>query len=256
MKTVILAGGMGMRMKEHTESIPKPLVTIGGHPMIWHIMKLYSHYGFNDFVICLGYKGEKIKDYFVNYRQLKNDFTLTLGTENKLIPHDHDVENWNITFAETGENTPTGGRIKKIEKYIDGEDFFCTYGDGLSTVDVRALLEFHKQKGKIATVTAINPISQYGVLDIGDDDSITKFKEKPRLSQWINGGFFVFKKGIFDYIEEDDVLESDTFGRLTEKKEIAAYKFNGFWECMDTFKDAEQLHRMWNENIAPWRIWK
>ncbi|MBI4439855.1 glucose-1-phosphate cytidylyltransferase [Candidatus Woesearchaeota archaeon] len=256
MKTVILAGGVGMRMKEYTGQIPKPLVHIGDRPIIWHIMKLYSYYGFNEFIVCLGYRGDKIKDYFVNYHELKDDFTLQLSNENKIIPHSQDVEDWKITFADTGENTNTGGRIKKIEKYIDGDDFFCTYGDGVSNVDLNALLEFHRRKGKIATLTAINPISQYGILDIAEDDVINSFREKPRLSQWINGGFFVFNRNIFSHLHDGDVLEKDTFGRLTEQREIAAYRFKGFWECMDTFKDAEQLNRMWNENIAPWRVWK
>ena len=254
MKTVILAGGMGMRMKENTESIPKPLVPIGERPILWHVMKLYSHYGFHDFVICLGYKGERIKEYFTSYRYL-TDFTLRLGSERKIVRHTHGNDEWSITFAETGEATETGGRIKKIEQYIAEDDFFCTYADGLSTVNLRSLMEFHKKQGKIGTLTALRPLSQFGMLDIGDDDLVRDFQEKPRMSQWVNGGFFVFNKGIFGYLRDGDILERDTIPRLIQDREIAAYRFNGFWKCMDTFKDAEQLKEMWKQNSAPWRLW-
>lgn len=234
MKTVILCGGEGTRLKELTESIPKPLVEIGGKPILWHIMKIYSYYGFNDFILCLGYKGNLIEEYFKKNKE----------------------ENWNIIFSDTGSDTNTGGRIKKIEKYINDELFFATYGDGLANIDLKELLDFHKQKNKIATITCVNPLSQFGVIDIDKDDFIIKFKEKPPLNQWINGGFFVFNKKIFNFISEKDTLEKRPFEFLAEKKEIAAHKFEDFWDCMDTFKDMQLLNRLWKENKAPWKVWE
>jgi glucose-1-phosphate cytidylyltransferase len=231
MKTVILCGGEGTRLKEITESIPKPLVEIGGKPILWHIMKIYSHYGFNDFVLCLGYKGELIEKYF----------------------KDNPESDWSIEFVDTGAKTNTGGRIKKIEKFISDDLFFATYGDGLANIDLNSLLKFHNDKKKIATITCANPLSQFGVLDV-EDDLVLGFKEKPPLNQWINGGFFVFDKRIFDYLTEDSVLEKEPFEKLANLKEIAAYKFNEFWECMDTFKDMQLLNKLWKDGKAPWKV--
>ena len=234
MKTAILCGGEGTRLKELTESIPKPLVEIGGKPILWHIMKVYSHYGFNDFILCLGYKGDLIEEYFKKNKE----------------------KEWNIAFADTGQKTNTGGRIKKIEKYIDDGLFFATYGDGLANINLKELLDFHKRKNKIATITCVNPLSQFGIIDIGNNNLIIRFREKPPLNQWINGGFFVFNKEIFGFISDDDILEKRPFEILANKKEIAAYKFRDFWDCMDTFKDMQLLNKLWKEQKAPWKIWE
>ncbi|OGQ46303.1 MAG: glucose-1-phosphate cytidylyltransferase [Deltaproteobacteria bacterium RIFCSPLOWO2_02_FULL_46_8] len=233
MKTVILCGGEGTRLRELTESIPKPFVEIGGKPILWHIMKIYSHYGFNEFILCLGYKGNLIEEYFRKNKE----------------------KEWDIVFADTGLKTNTGGRIKKIENYIKDELFFATYGDGLADINLKALLQFHKKKNKMATITCVNPVSQFGVIEIDSDDLITKFSEKPPLTQWINGGFFIFNKGIFDFIREEDVLEKKPFEILAARGEVAAYKLKGFWDCMDTFKDMQLLNRLWEQNEAPWKIW-
>lgn len=232
MKTVILCGGEGIRLREYTESIPKPMVKIGDKPILWHIMKLYSYCGFDDFVLCLGYKGDKIKEYF------KND------------------ENWSITFADTGLGTNTGGRVKKIEKYIEDDTFFTTYGDGLSDIDLNDLLEYHKSKNKIATLTTIKPLSPFGMLEIDSNNLVTDFKEKPILDYWINGGFFVFDVGVFDYISENDALEKEVFERLAKDNNLSAYKHTGFWKCMDTYKDNLELNKMWVNKKAKWVIWE
>ncbi len=233
MKTVILCGGEGTRLRELTDYIPKPLVEIGGKPILWHIMKIYSHYGWNDFVLCLGHKGDLIEDYLKKNRE----------------------EGWNITFADTGLNTNTGGRIKKIERYIDDELFFATYGDGLADIDLDALLRFHKAGKKMATITCVNPPSQFGAVEISGDDSITYFREKPSTSQWINGGFFVFARAVFDLVRENDVLEKEPFEALVRKKQMAAYKLTRYWGCMDTFKDMQVLNTLWKENKASWKVW-
>lgn len=254
MKIVILCGGKGTRLKELTEEIPKPLVEIGGMPIVWHIMKIYSNYGFNDFILCLGYKGEAIKRYFKDYKAIKGDFTLNLASEN-IKSHDENNENWNITFAETGLETNTGGRIKKIEKYIEDDTFFCTYGDGLSDINLKELLSFHKNKGKTATMTCINPLSPFGLVKFDENGIITESKEKPRMEGWINGGFFVFNKKIFGYLKENSILEKDVFDKLVEEKQLCAYPFKGFWDCMDTFKDNQTLTELWKNNNAPWKVW-
>lgn len=234
MKTVILCGGEGTRLKELTESVPKPLIEIGGKPILWHIMKIYSHFGFNRFILCLGYKGDLIEKYF---------------KENK-------ERGWEIVFADTGLKTNTGGRIKKIERFIDDDLFFATYGDGLANIPLPELLHFHQQKNKIATITCVNPVSPFGVIDIDRNGLIDHFKEKPKLNQWINGGFFVFNKKLFDFLREESVLEKEPFEQLAEKKEIAAFPFKGFWNCMDTFKDRQLLDQLWKENGAAWKVWK
>lgn len=243
-----------MRFQEETEFRPKPLVTIGNRPILWHIMKIYAHYGFNDFVLCLGYRGDMIKKYFLEEEWSSNDFTLSTK-ERKRVDHSSGEEDWNITFADTAIETNTGGRIKQIQKYIpEGEDFFATYGDGLSDINLNDLLEFHRKKGKTATVTCLRPYSQFGILET-DDSLVTSFKEKPKLDHWINGGFFVFKHKIFSYIGENDVLEKKPFEELAAKREIAAFKIDGFWQCMDTFKDYQLLSDLWNKG-APWKVWE
>jgi len=232
-KIAILCGGKGTRLREHTEDIPKPLVEIGGRPILWHVMKIYSHYGFKDFILCLGYKADMIKDSFAK-----------------------EISEWKITFVDTGLETNTGGRIKKIEPYIEGDDFFVTYADAVSDIDLNLLLDFHKKKNKIATMTCVNPISQFGIIRSSEDGVISEFKEKPRLNEWINGGFFVFRKDIFKYLEEDDILEKDAFGRLIAKRQAAAYRFNGFWACMDTYKDTLMLDSFFKKGDCPWIKWE
>ena len=230
-KTVILCGGKGTRMGN--DELPKALFSIGGRPVLWHIMKIYAHYGFKDFILCLGYKGHKIKEYFAK------------------------VKDWHIRFVETGLDTNTGGRIMKIESHIKEETFFATYGDGLADININALLKFHKAHKKTATLTAVKPFSPFGIVGIATrSDTVTHFEEKPVLDHWINGGFFVFEKKIFDYIKEGDILEKNTFNRVIKTKNLAAYKHGGFWECMDTYKDNLRLNQLWDEKKAPWAIWK
>ncbi|MBR9699245.1 glucose-1-phosphate cytidylyltransferase [Candidatus Woesearchaeota archaeon] len=255
MKVVILCGGKGTRLKEKTEFIPKVLVEIGGYPILWHIMKIYSHFGFKDFVLLLGYKGEMIKEYFANNETWKKeDFRLDM--KKKEISYiGQELEDWTIEFIDTGPDTNTGGRIKKIQHLIKDDTFLCTYGDGVADIDIKKTIEFHKKHDKIATMAVVNPLSQFGIVEIGDDDVVTGFKEKPKLKSWINGGFFVFNKKIFDFIGENDVFEKDPLERLVKKGQLAAFKFQGFWECMDTYKDNEMLNDLWHTH-PPWKVWK
>jgi glucose-1-phosphate cytidylyltransferase len=256
MKTVILCGGKGTRMREETEFKPKPLVEIGGMPILWHIMKIYSQYGFNDFVLCLGYKGNMIKDYFLNFEWFTNDFTLRLGDgKRETVMHNKSLQNWNITFANTGEETDTGGRVKMIEKYVDGDDFFLTYGDAVADVDIGDLLKYHNAKGKIATVTAVHPTSRFGVLEVGDDGVAQSFLEKPMVSGVINGGFFALKPDVFDYLDIGSNLEKDAMREISQKGELAVYNGCRFWQCMDTYKEAEELNKQWNQGVRPWVKW-
>jgi len=254
MKVVILCGGRGTRLLEETEFKPKPLVKIGNMPILWHIMKGYSHFGFYDFILCLGYKGEMIKEFFVNFSWMTNDFTLELIKGEKIFHSSSPIENWKITFVDTGLETPTGGRIKAIEGYIDDETFMATYGDGVSNVDIKMLLEFHKEKGKIATLTAVHPPSQFGVIE-EKNGIASSFKEKPILEGLINGGFFVFNRKIFDYLSFDSVLEEEPLRQLTRDGQLSVYLHSGFWMCMDTFKQAQILNNMWNKGERLWKVW-
>lgn len=252
-KVVLLCGGKGMRLREETAVRPKSLVEIGGKPILWHIMKIYSHYGFNDFVICLGYKGDMIRDYFQNYCLYNNDATI------KVTTHDVQFENqksedWNVTLAETGEETNTGGRIKKIEKYIDSDYFLATYGDGVADLDITKLINYHLENHKIATLTGLHPISKYGILEIDSKGTVTYFKEKPALKEWVSGGFFVFNKKIFSYLSENCVLEREPFEQLVKDKELNVYKHEGFWGSMDTYKDLEYLNDVWQKE-KKWKMW-
>lgn len=256
MQVAILCGGMGTRLREETEFKPKPLVTIGERPILWHIMKHYGHHGHREFILCLGYKGHQIKEFFMNFDWMAADFTLHLKRrEDRVVSHTHEPEDWSITFAETGQATPTGGRVFRIRKYVKGDDFCLTYGDGLSNIDLKALLAFHKKRGKIATLTAIHPTSPFGVIE-SDDGLARSFKEKPRLDGLVNGGFFVFKKKIFEYLDEDSVLEEGPLRALAAEGQLAVYEHKDFWMCMDTFKDVERLNRMWAEGTKPWVVWK
>ena len=251
---VILAGGLGTRIREETEFKPKPMVEIGGRPVLWHIMKHLSSYGINRFVVCVGYKGDVIRDYFLNYRARNNDFTVSLGNKDSLKFHsDHEESNWDVTVAETGALTNTGGRVFAIEKYIKGEEFLCTYGDGLADVDIHNLAKFHSKHQKTATVTAVKPVSRFGILELDNQDNVASFKEKPQTDGWINGGFFIFKPNIFSLLTPNIVLEKEPLQTLAANGQLAAYKHEGFWQPMDTFRESKMLNEMWDEGTAPWR---
>lgn len=256
MKVVILCGGLGARMKEETEFRPKPLVAIGQRPIIWHIMKLFSFYGFKDFILCLGYRGDLLKEYFLKFRTMHADFTINLKDKSTIRFHneDHDTD-WNVTLAHTGLRTPTGGRIHKIAHYITENHFFVTYGDGLADINIRRLLEHHLAKGKTGTMTGVHPVSRYGVIDY-HNDGIRLFREKPLHEGWINGGFFVFQRRFFDYLDTDAVLEKEPMDALIGKKQLALYRHHGFWRSMDTFKDAKQLNALYAAGRTPWMVWR
>jgi glucose-1-phosphate cytidylyltransferase len=256
MKVVILAGGMGTRISEETDLKPKPMIEIGGKPIIWHIMKMYSNYGFNDFVICLGYKGYMIKEYFANYFLHQADVTIDMKN-NKMEVHQKKAEPWKVTLVDTGIDTLTGGRIKRIEKYVDNETFMLTYGDGVCDINAKKLLDFHRSKGKYATVTAVQPLGRFGAMDIARDKVIS-FVEKPQGDGvWINGGFFVLEPEVFKYIKNDQTIwERDPLEKLSEKEQLSAFKHKGFWKCMDTLRDKIELENLWHNRKAPWKIWK
>lgn len=257
MKVVILAGGRGTRISEQTEAIPKPMVEIGGKPIIWHIMKLYSSYGFNEFILCLGYKGYAIKEYFSHYFLHMSDVTIDLA-KNKTTVHSTASEPWEITLVDTGLKTMTGGRLKRVQKYIGNEIFMLTYGDGVADIDINKLLRAHKESNKIAFVTTIQNAGRFGILDIGKNNTVKKFLEKPRgESNWISSGFFVFRPEVFDYIKQSDdtVLESGPLEDLVKDGQLGAYKHYGFWKCMDTLRDKIELDMLWESKKAPWKIW-
>lgn len=257
MKVVILAGGQGTRLREETEFRPKPLVDIGGRPMLWHIMKQYDHYGFREFIIGLGYRGNMIKEYFLNYEAINNDFTICLGRDHRVSFHDaHQEQNFQVTLAETGQDTMTGGRVKKIEKYLDGNTFMVTYGDGLSDVCIPDLLQFHQNHGKLATVTTVRPVSRFGILNLDNDGRVLSFSEKPRLDGWVNAGFFVFERGVLDYLEGDDcILEREPLEQLAHEGQLVAYQHTGFFFAMDTYREYKHLNDVWISGKAPWKVW-
>jgi len=258
MKVVVLCGGLGTRLREETEYRPKPLVEIGGRPVLWHIMKLYAHHGFRDFVLCLGYRGTMIKDYFLNYDAMNNDFTICLG-QNARIRYEgdgHKEQNFSVTLADTGPNTMTGGRVNRIRKYIHDDRFMLTYGDGVSDVDIRGLLQFHRSHGKIATVTAVRPTLRFGALDISDDTRVLSFLEKPRADHRTSAGFFVLERKIFDYLGDDDcILEKEPLERLSADGQLMAYQHDGFFGAMDTHRDFTYLNDLWDRGKAPWPVW-
>lgn len=255
MKAIILAGGFGTRITEETHLRPKPMIEIGGKPILWHIMKIFTHYGINDFVICLGYKGYYIKEYFANYFLHMSDVTFNLR-ENTVKVHYNHCEPWKVTLLDTGLNTMTGGRLKRAAPYLDDEPFCFTYGDGLSDVDIDALIKHHKQQGLLATMTAVQPPGRFGVLDIAGP-LIRSFEEKPRgEGGWINGGFFVLEPDVIDYIQDDTTIwEREPLERLAAEGQLCALKHEGFWQAMDTLRDKMKLEDMWNEGKAPWKLW-
>jgi glucose-1-phosphate cytidylyltransferase len=258
-KVVILCGGAGTRLREETEYRPKPMVNIGSRPILWHIMKYYSHFGCKDFILALGYKGEMIKNYFCNYELMNNDVTIELGQPERMsIHHSHDEAGWKITLANTGEKTLKGARLKKVEKYIPDETFMMTYGDGISNVDINALLAFHAFHSKLVTVTGINPASRFGELKI-DGDRVVSFIEKPQNGEGlINGGFFVFNRAIFNYLSVDDScdLEVGPLEQIAKEGQLMVYKHRGFWTCMDTLRDMEYLNKLWDDGNANWKNWE
>jgi len=252
MKVVILAGGYGTRLSEYTSSIPKPMVTVGNRPILWHIMNSYAKHGFSDFNIALGYKAECVKEYFLNYRNLNSDFTIDLMTGNTSF-HQIEETDWNVTLVNTGLKSMTGGRVKRMQEYIGNEAFLLTYGDGLSDIDITALVNFHKSHGKMVTISAVHPAARFGELDI-INDKVVSFKEKPQVMQgWINGGYFVIEPSFFDFIDGDStILEKTPLEKAAEMGELMAFQHKGFWQCMDTKRDRDHLEELWKSGTAPW----
>jgi glucose-1-phosphate cytidylyltransferase len=257
-QTMILCGGMGTRLREETEYRPKPMVEIGGRPILWHIMKGYAAHGFTDFIICLGYKGEMIKEYFLNYEAMNNDFTVELGRPESIAFHDGHAENgWHVTLADTGHASNTGARVKRASRYLTGDRFMLTYGDGVSNVDFRALVAFHERAGTLATVTGVRPGSRFGALHV-DGTRVEQFREKAQADAGlINGGFFVFERRALDYMSDDPacVLEREPLERLAADGQLSMYQHDGFWQCMDTYRDYQQLNDLWDSGEARWKKW-
>jgi glucose-1-phosphate cytidylyltransferase len=257
MKAVILAGGLGTRLSEETSLKPKPMIEIGNKPIIWHIMKIYSAHGINDFIICCGYKSYLIKEYFQNYFLHQSDITIQMQ-DNKTEVHQNDIESWNVTLVDTGENTMTGGRLKQVKEYVKDEEAFCfTYGDGLGDIDISSLIKFHKDHGKQATLTATRPPARYGALKLGSQNIVERFQEKPvGDGSWINGGFFVLNPRVIDLIKDDQTMwEKEPLNNLYKNKQLYAFKHNGFWQPMDTLREKNLLNELYATGKAPWKIW-
>lgn len=256
MKVLILAGGLGTRLSEETSVIPKPMVEIGGKPIIWHIMKIYSYYGYNDFVILLGYKGYIIKEYFANYFLHQSNVTIDLSN-NHMEVHSNDSESWKVTLLETGLNTLTGGRIKKAKEFIGRDTFMLTYGDGVSDIDISSLVSFHRKHEKLATMTSVQPAGRFGALEINNENRVLKFNEKPKGDgTWINGGFFVCEPQVLEYIDDNStIFERSPLENLSNDGQLFAYKHEGFWQCMDTIRDKNLLNEIWDSGQANWSVW-
>ena len=258
MKVVIFAGGLGTRISEETDARPKPMVEIGGKPILWHILKIYSYYGFDEFIICLGYKGYLIKEYFMHYYLHNSDITIELGNNNIDI-HDTNAESFKVTLVDTGLATKTAGRLKRVQKYLGDDDFMLTYGDGLADINLKSLLAFHQQHGRMATVTSVQPEARFGGMEIAANGEVESFKEKPKGDgKWINGGFFVLRPEVFKYLDGnmDDIMwEDDPLENLTRDNNLMAYRHNGFWKCMDALRDKMELESLWQNNQAKWKIW-
>jgi glucose-1-phosphate cytidylyltransferase len=256
MKVLLLAGGFGTRLSEETNIVPKPMVEVGGKPILWHIMKIYSHYGFNEFVVLLGYKGYFIKEYFANYFLHQCDVTIDMA-KNETTIHSNKAEPWKVTLLDTGLHSMTGGRIKRAKEFIGDQPFMLTYGDGVADIDIKALVDFHKSHGKLATMTSIQPDGRFGALQIEADQQVSRFLEKPRGDgNWINGGYFVCQPEVLDYIGGDDtVFEKEPLENLCKEGEVYTYQHHGFWKCMDTLRDKQQLNEIWEAGKAPWMKW-
>jgi glucose-1-phosphate cytidylyltransferase len=257
-KAIVLCGGLGTRLREETEFRPKPLVDIGGRPILWHIMKTYAHYGFREFILCLGYRGSMIKEYFLNYEAMNNDFTICLGQKFHVHYNGHHQEQqFQVTLADTGQETNTGGRVKRVQKYLDGGPFFLTYGDGVADIDIPRLLEFHKSHGRLATVTTVPPISRFGIMDIDPESKVLNFTEKPKSKEWASAGYFVLEPEVMEYIGGDDcIFERDALEKLAAQGELMAYRHDGFFYAMDTFREYQVLNQLWNSGQAPWKVWE
>lgn len=255
MNVVILAGGLGTRLAEQTEVRPKPMVEIGGRPILWHIMKHFAHFGHSDFYVALGYKGEVIKRYFLDYASLNGSLSLDLRT-GRVNAHERECEDWQVHLMETGPETPTGGRIRRLRPWLDDDTFLVTYGDGVADIDIDALLRFHRSHGRIATVSAVRPPARFGGI-VFDGDRVERFSEKPQTGEgWINGGFMVLEPGVFDYLSRDSMhFEADVLERLAGDGELMAYRHEGFWQCMDTLRDMRLLEGLWESGRAPWKVW-
>ncbi|WP_448629988.1 glucose-1-phosphate cytidylyltransferase [Cellulomonas soli] len=259
MKAVLLAGGLGTRMREETEFRPKPMVEIGGKPVLWHLMKTFAAHGVTDFVICAGYKGEQIKEYFLNYAAHNKDFTITLGQSSDLVFHgDHLESDWTVTVADTGQGTLTAGRVERIEPFVRGERFMVTYGDGLADIDITALQAFHASHGLKSTITTVRPLSRFGLVDVDEESLVTRFREKPQMEDWVSAGFFVFEPAVFEYLRDSDavMLEHEPLAALAAERQLAAYRHAGFWQPMDTYRESVLLNEMWDGGTAPWKVWK
>lgn len=257
MKIVILCGGQGTRLREETEYRPKPLVDVGGRPILWHIMKQYASYGFREFVLCLGYRGNMIKEYFLNYEAMNNDFTVCLGHKNHVSYHGiHEEQDYHVTLVNTGLDNMTGSRVKQVERHIQDDTFMVTYGDGLSDVDIRKLVRFHHSHGCLATVTTVRPTSRFGVVDLDSEGRVQQFKEKPQVDDWASAGFFVFNRKVFDYLSADpgSILEREPLERLAREGQLVAYRHDGFFFAMDTYREYLYLNELWNSGQAPWVV--
>jgi glucose-1-phosphate cytidylyltransferase len=257
MKVVILAGGFGTRISEESHIKPKPMIEIGGRPILWHVMKIYSYYGYNEFIICLGYKGYYIKEYFEHYFLHESDITFNFGVNCNKVIHNHSAEPWKVTLVDTGLETMTGGRVKKIRKYVGDEPFMLTYGDGVADVNIAELVAYHETKRKLVTVTAVQPLGRFGSLDLSEENEVRGFQEKPKGDgAWVNGGFFVLQPQIFDYISDDStVLEQEPLEKVASNGELVAFKHENFWQPMDSMRDKVKLNELWSAGKAPWKVW-
>jgi glucose-1-phosphate cytidylyltransferase len=255
MKVVILCGGKGSRLREETEFKPKPMITIGEKPILWHIMKMYSTYGFNDFILCLGYKQHIIREYFLNYEYMNNDFTLSLNSRKKIVCHNNHNEDWNVKLVDTGLATKKGARIKKVEPYIKEDKFMLAYGDGLGNIKINKLIDYHLEQRKIATFTGVHPISRFATVVTDEKGEIAEWSEKKTLEGYINAGYFVLEREIFDYLNGDCELEEEPMEQIAHKKQLAMYKHDDFWHCMDTYRDYVFLQGLWEKGNALWKVW-
>jgi glucose-1-phosphate cytidylyltransferase len=256
-KAVILAGGLGTRLREETEFRPKPMVEIGGKPILWHLMKLFACHSVTDFVVCIGYRGEVIRDYFLNYEGRTNDFTIRLGHQPEIEYHNSHLETgWAVTVVDTGAETPTGGRVRRVGRHVAGERFLVTYGDGVADVDIGKLLAFHEGHGRLATITTVQPLSRFGVVEVGSDGRVERFREKPQTEDHVNAGFFVFEPEVLDYLTDDTALEQEPVEALARDGQLMAYVHDGFFQPMDTYRELTLLNRLWAEGNPPWKVWE
>jgi glucose-1-phosphate cytidylyltransferase len=256
MKVALLAGGLGTRLREETEFRPKPMVPIGGKPILWHIMKTYANFNHKDFIVCTGYRGDVIRQYFRDFETMNLDFTIKIGAQSILTMHGALEEaGWSVTVADTGAETMTGGRLFRIRNYLGSETFMCTYGDGVADVNIRELLAFHKSHGKVATMTVVRPVSRFGAVDISENGDVGHFREKPQADGWVNAGFFIFEPKVFDYLDENSILENEPLTNLARDNQLVAYRHEGFWQPMDTYRETLMLNEMWAQGSAPWKVW-